>query len=263
MPAVKYMYNHELFSTDTQRVCINQGCAKPNLGSAKLSGFGFVCPWSKWFLSWFQEKTDKGEKSLKIQKKAQKNARIPIKNAGFAYKNTEIKGFFVVSVSSEFARIRSSFVCPVSGIPGINQTEHPYKSQIHDMTLPSADSVNIPRFTTHTLSSRFFFIFSPSPKIARPANKHSYKHSNSNQVEKAADKQPVNELNLPRLANQQPVLISRFKDRPTNVFISRATVNRQKRQLTSIQSMNLRCQGRPTSSQMLSQDSKTSQQTYL
>ena len=74
MPAVKYMYNHELFSTDTQRVCINQGCAKPNLGLAKLSGFGFVCPWSKWFLSWFQEKTDKGEKSLKNTEKNPKKS---------------------------------------------------------------------------------------------------------------------------------------------------------------------------------------------
>ena len=93
MPAVKYMYNHELYSTDTQRVCINQGCAKPNLGSAKLSGFGFVCPWSKWFLSWFQEKTDKGEKSLKNTEKSPKKRPDSPKNAGFALKNHENKGF--------------------------------------------------------------------------------------------------------------------------------------------------------------------------
>ena len=44
-------------------------------------------------------------------------------------------------------------------------------------------------------------VASPYTKIPRPANKRIYKHGNSKQVEKAADKQPVNELKMPRPAN--------------------------------------------------------------
>ena len=94
-----------------------------------LPGFGFVCPWSKWFLSWFQEKTDKGEKSLKIQKKAQKNARIPIKNAGFAYKNHENKGFvcgfgFVRICPDSFGLVRPLFALFWASLVSTRQNTH-------------------------------------------------------------------------------------------------------------------------------------------
>ena len=60
---------------------------------------------------------------------------------------------------------------------------------------------------------------SPYTEIPRPANKRIYKHGNSKQVEKAAEKQPVNELKMPRPANYVVASPSpRFQDRPTHLW---------------------------------------------